>query len=66
MAEAFAAAFEDCGFKRAESLENLGLDSFFVDGADVLYRWQNNSEAETFSKTFNVISPYFFTIQIIV
>ncbi len=46
MAEAFAAAFEDCGFKRAESLENLGLDSFFVDGADVHYRWQNNSEAE--------------------
>ncbi|MBR3620272.1 MAG: DUF4474 domain-containing protein [Clostridia bacterium] len=46
MAEAFAAAFEQCGFKRAETAEGLELDSFFVDGAHVLYRWQNNSEAE--------------------
>ena len=46
MAQAFAAAFAECGFKRAESPENLPLDAFYVDGDRVQYRWQNNSEAE--------------------
>ncbi len=46
MAEAFAAAFEGCGFKRVYSTDELNLDCFAVDGADVRYVWQNNSEAE--------------------
>ncbi len=46
MAEEFAKAFADCGFTRVYSTEELDLDCFTVDGADVRYIWQNNSEAE--------------------
>ncbi|MBR4451980.1 MAG: DUF4474 domain-containing protein [Clostridia bacterium] len=46
MAEAFADAFEDCGFTRVYSTADIALDCFAVDGESVRYVWQNNSEAE--------------------
>ena len=45
-AEAFADAFEDCGFTRVYSTADIALDCFAVDGESVRYVWQNNSEAE--------------------
>lgn len=46
MAQAFSAAFEECGFVKVKSADELGLDKFYVDGATVHYIWQNNTEAE--------------------
>ncbi len=46
MAEAFSQAFVECGFKRVYDDEEIGLDCFKLEGSDVNYVWQNNSEAE--------------------
>lgn len=46
MATLFADGLEDCGFKRAETIEDMELDSFYQKGKDVYFAWQNISEAE--------------------
>ena len=46
MATLFADGLEDCGFKRAETVEDMTLDSFYHKGKDVYFVWQDISEAE--------------------
>ena len=46
MATLFADGLEDCGFKRAETIEDMELDGFYHKGKDVYFAWQNISEAE--------------------
>ena len=46
MATLFADGLEDCGFKRAETIEDVELDGFYHKGKDVYFTWQNISEAE--------------------
>jgi hypothetical protein len=36
----------DCGFVQAADKDKMGLDSYYLDGADVYVKWQNISEAE--------------------
>ena len=46
MATLFADGLEDCGFKRAGTVDDMELDSFYHKGKDVYFVWQNISEAE--------------------
>lgn len=46
MTKAFVKGFEECGFKQVEKCEQPGTDTFYVDGNEVFYNWQDNSEAE--------------------
>ena len=41
-----AQGLRDCGFAEATSKDQVGLDCFHVDGADIYVKWQNISEAE--------------------
>lgn len=47
MARLVADGFIECGFIASESMEGMDLDQIYVDGADLYFRWQNISEAES-------------------
>ena len=47
MTRLFTEGLEQLGFAKAESEDNIGLDSFFVDGNSVHFVWQNINDAET-------------------
>lgn len=47
MTELVTAGLVECGFGKCTSQEEMGLDSFYVDGCDVYFCWQNISEAES-------------------
>lgn len=57
MASLFAQGLRDCGFAVCEDNENIGLDSYYYDGAkSVSFSWQNISEAEnTMDQQYNVV-----------
>lgn len=46
MAALLSEGLEKCGFKKAESKDAVGIDSFFVEGKNVSICWQNISEAD--------------------
>lgn len=41
-----AQGLRDCGFGEATNKDKVGLDCFYLDGADIYVKWQNISEAE--------------------
>jgi hypothetical protein len=47
MAKIVADGLKECGFGTVSSKDNLGLDQIYVDGADIYYKWQNISDAES-------------------
>ena len=47
MAALVADGFAECGLSMSSSKDAMGLDAFFVDGADIHFSWQNVSEAES-------------------
>ena len=47
MAKLVADGLKECGFKVADSKDDIGLDEFYVDGSDISFVWQNISEAES-------------------
>lgn len=46
MATLLSEGLDKCGFTKAEIKENLGIDSYHVEGATVTICWQNISEAD--------------------
>lgn len=50
MTEKFVEAFQECGFTKVDGEENLGTDTFYVEGNTVHYRWQEIREAENSMK----------------
>lgn len=46
MTKLFIEGLKECGFKQADSLENLPTDQFYVDGCDVHLSWQDINDAE--------------------
>lgn len=46
MTKAFSDGLKECGFKQVEKTDDLQIDSFYVDGCDVVYSWQDLSYAE--------------------
>lgn len=46
MASLFADGLRDCGFTRCVSKDDMGIDSYCQNGADVTVSWQSISEAE--------------------
>lgn len=46
MTKLFSAGLKDCGFTEVSSKESICNDSFFVDGNNVYYQWQEISGAE--------------------
>ncbi len=47
MRELFTQGLEECGFKKRNSKDEVGLDEFCENGKDVYFIWQNISEAES-------------------
>ena len=47
MARIVADGLKECGFGAVSSKDAVGLDQIYVDGADIYYKWQNISEAES-------------------
>lgn len=47
MAKLVADGLKECGFKVADSKDDIGLDEFYLDGSDISFVWQNISEAES-------------------
>lgn len=47
MTNLVAEGLKECGFKVADSKDDIGLDEFYVDGNDISFVWQNISEAES-------------------
>ncbi len=47
MTKIVASGLAECGFTECERPEDMGLDSFCVDGCDISFCWQNISEAES-------------------
>ncbi len=47
MAEIVASGLAECGFGQSSSREGMGLDTFYKNGRDVYFCWQNISEAES-------------------
>ena len=46
MASLFADGLRNCGFTRCISKADMGIDSYYLEGADVTLSWQNISEAQ--------------------
>ena len=46
MASLFADGLRKCGFTRCTSKADMGIDSYYHEGANVSFSWQNISEAE--------------------
>lgn len=46
MASLFADGIRNCGFTRCTSKADMGIDSYYLEGASVTLSWQNISEAE--------------------
>ena len=46
MASLFADGIRSCGFTRCTSKSDMGIDSYYLEGASVTLSWQNISEAE--------------------
>lgn len=46
MTKLFADGLKECGFKQVSSKDKIVNDSFYVDGNNVTYQWQEISEAE--------------------
>lgn len=46
MASLFAAGLDENGFKKTDSVEAVGIDSYCQNGADVTFTWQNIAESE--------------------
>ena len=47
MAALVADGFAECGLTLSQTKDGMGVDSFFVDGRDIHFSWQNISEAES-------------------
>lgn len=47
MARIVSEGLLDCGFKKADSKDNMKTDRIYTDGSDVYFNWQNISEAES-------------------
>ena len=47
MAALVADGFAECGLTFSQTKDGMGVDSFFVDGSDIHFSWQNISEAES-------------------
>ncbi len=47
MTKLFTDGLVECGFKKAESVNELGVDEIYIDGETVHFCWQNISEAES-------------------
>lgn len=47
MAALVADGFAECGLTLSQTKDGMGVDSFFVDGSDIHFSWQNVSEAES-------------------
>lgn len=63
MAGLFAQGLSDCGFKQAEVVDDMELDSFYHKGKDVYVVWQNISEAEnTMPLKLTVAALAFFNV----
>ena len=46
MASLFASGLYNCGFTRCLNKADMGIDSYYLDGANVTLSWQNISEAQ--------------------
>lgn len=46
MTKAFVNGLKECGFSEVEKSSAPPIDSFYVDGCNVVYSWQNLSDAE--------------------
>ena len=46
MATLFADGIRKCGFTKCASKDDMGIDAYYQNGADVTLSWQNISEAE--------------------
>ena len=47
MAALVADGFAECGLTLSQTKAGMGVDSFFIDGSDIHFSWQNISEAES-------------------
>ncbi len=47
MTEIVTKGLIECGFGKASSKDEIGLDQIYVEGSDVYFCWQNISEAES-------------------
>ncbi len=47
MTELVSAGLVECGFGKCTGEKDMGLDTFYVDGCDIYFCWQNISEAES-------------------
>ncbi len=47
MAALVADGLAECGLSMSATKDEMGVDAFFVDGADIHFSWQNISEAES-------------------
>lgn len=47
MAALVADGFAECGLTLSQTKDGMGVDSFFIDGSDIHFSWQNISEAES-------------------
>lgn len=47
MAALVADGFAECGLEMSTSKDGMSVDSFYMDGSDIHFSWQNVSEAES-------------------
>jgi hypothetical protein len=47
MAALVADGFAECGLAKSETKDGMSVDSFYMEGSDIHFSWQNVSEAES-------------------